>query len=183
MKKVVTDLLNTVQLVELEESIREELDDSLLTVLTKLNRTGQLDEFLSLLGMSHLLGLDNGYQVYRTGKIIVVGQSDVKADVLLTVAGKLGINKNRFELHLEYEDAAKLDLRKTQWNPIYSVILVGPMPHSGITKGDFSSVISAIENQEGYPPVQRLGTNGLKITKSDFKAKLKELMENGTLST
>lgn len=182
MKKAVNNLLNTTQLVELEEAIKEELDDSLLTVLSKLNRTGQLEELLSLLGMNHLLETDNGYQVYKTGKIIVVGQSDVKADVLLSVAGKLGIDKKRFELHLDYEDAVKMDFRRTQWDPTYSAILVGPMPHSGVSKGDFSSVIAAIENQEGFPPIRRLGSNSLKITKTDFKNKLKELVENGTIS-
>lgn len=175
-------MLNTVQLDELEEAIKEELNDTLLTVLTKLNRTGQLEDLLSLLDMTHLLGNDNGYQVYKTGKIIVVGQSDVKSDVLLNVASKLGIDKKRFELHLDYDDSVKLDLRKTQWNPTYSVILVGPMPHSGTAKGEYSSVITAIECQDGYPPVRRLGTSGLKISKSDFKAKLKELLNSGLIS-
>ena len=51
------------------------------------------------------------------------------------------------------------------------------MPHSGSGKGDYSSVISAIEAEEGYPPVVRLGSNGLKITKSDFRSKLTEMIE------
>ena len=63
-----------------------------------------------------------------------------------------------------------------QWQPTYSAVLVGPMPHSGTTKGDFSSIKSAIENEEGFPPIVRLGTNGLKISKSDFRIKLQELI-------
>jgi len=64
-----------------------------------------------------------------------------------------------------------------QWQPTYSLIMVGPMPHSGSAKGDYSNIISALESEDGYPPVVRLGSNGLKITKSDFKSKLIEMVE------
>lgn len=57
------------------------------------------------------------------------------------------------------------------------MIMVGPMPHSGTSKGDSGSVIAKIESTEGYPPVVRLGTNGLKITKTDFRNKLKEMID------
>lgn len=127
--------------------------------------------------MEHLLQKESGYEVYKTGKIVVIGQSDVKVEALLSVAKQLGLDKNRFELHLEYEDAKTFNFRKMQWQPTYSLLMVGPMPHSGSGKGDYSSVISAIEDEEGYPPVVRLGSNGLKITKSDFRSKLTEMIE------
>ena len=78
---------------------------------------------------------------------------------------------------MEYEDAKTFNFRKMQWQPTYSLLMVGPMPHSGSGKGDYSSVISAIEAEEGYSPVVRLGSNGLKITKSDFRSKLTEMIE------
>lgn len=56
--------------------------------------------------------------------------------------------------------------------------MVGPMPHSTESKGDYSSVISAIENEEGYPPVIRMGKNTLKITKSDFREKLENAIKD-----
>lgn len=181
MKKVVSNLLGIEELMELEESLQEELEDNLLSILTRLNRTNQLEELLLLMGLEKLLRSNNGYQVFKNGKILVVGQSDVKSDVLLTVASKLGIDKSRVELHLDYEDAVKFDFKKIQWQTNYSVILVGPMPHSGISKGDYASVIAAIENEDGYPPVKRLGSNTLKITKSDFRNKIIELINNGTV--
>ena len=61
------------------------------------------------------------------------------------------------------------------------MIMVGPMPHSAKAKDEYSSVISAIENKEGYPPVVRLGSNGLKITKSDLKAKFAECLNKGLI--
>lgn len=175
-------LLGVEELLELEEALRDELNENLTAILTRLNRTGQLVDLLALLGLEDLLTVDTGYQVYKTGKILVIGQSDVKVDVLIAIGKRLGIEKNRFEFHLDFHDGKKFDFHRIQWNPNYSAILVGPMGHSGISKGDKSSVITAIENEEGYPPVVRLGQNGLKITKSDFTEKIKELLDTGKIA-
>lgn len=175
-------MLGIEELLELEEAIREELNDNLTGILTKLNRTDRLEDLLSLLGLENLLEKEAGYQVYKTGKIVVIGQSDVKAEVLLAIGKKLGIDKKRFELYLEYEDAKKFNFKKMQWQPSYSVVLVGPIPHSGVSKGDAGSIISAIEMEEGYPPVVRLGRNSLKITKTVFQEKLRELIELGIVA-
>ena len=174
-------MLGIDELLELEEAVRAELKESLTGILTKLNRSGQLEDLLSLLNLEYLLEKDVGYQVYKKGKIIVIGQSDVKAEVLLAIGKKLGIDKDRFEMYLEYEDAKKFDFKSIQWQSRYSVILVGPMPHSGVSKGNAGSIITAIESDAGYPPVFRLGKNGLKITKTDFKDKLQELLRTGVI--
>ena len=86
-------MLGIEELLELEDSLRIELNDNLTGILTNLNRTDQLEMFLSLVGMEHLLAKDDGYQVYKSGKIVVIGQSDVKAEVLLSIGKKLGIDK------------------------------------------------------------------------------------------
>lgn len=171
-------MLDVEELCELEDAIRKELDEHLTTVLAKLNRTGELETLLCLLDMEHLLKQEPGYQVFKTGKIIVIGQSDVRKEDLLAIAKKLGLDKNRFEFHLGYEDAKNYDFSKTRWQASYSLIMVGPMPHSGSAKGDSGSIIASLESQEGYPPIVRLGSNGLKITKSDFKAKLEDVIES-----
>ncbi len=170
-------MLGYEELAELEDNIKAEIDNYLTNALTRLNRSGQLEDFLQMLGMEHLLKRESGYEVYKSGKIVVIGQSDVKPDILLSIAKKLGLEKERFELYLNYEDAKTFDFDRLQWNPRYSLLMVGPMPHSGIIKGDYSSIISALETKDGYPPVVRLGSNTLKITKSDFKTKLSEMIE------
>ena len=170
------------ELLELEESLKSELNDNLTSILTKLNRSNQLNTLLQLLGMEHLLNAVPGYQVYKTGKIIVIGQSNAKKNDLLAVAHKLGLEKNRFDFYLEYDDAKTFNFKKIQWNSTYTAVLVGPMGHSGAGKGNYISVISAIESEEGYPPVIRLGSNELKITKTNFKNKLMELMDSGKIA-
>ena len=163
------------ELLDLEEKLRSILDDRLEEIMMKLNHSGQLEDLFCLLGLQELIGLENNAHP-KDGKIIVIGQSDVGEDKLTAVAKSLGIEKSRFEFYLDYNDAKNYDFRKTQWSPEYTVILVGPMPHSGASKGDYGSVISALEQQDGYPPVVRMGSSGLKITKSSFRTTLESLL-------
>ena len=52
------------------------------------------------------------------------------------------------------------------------------MPHKTSGTGDFSSAITRMEQDEGFPPVIRLGSNDLKISKSSFKAALEEAINS-----
>lgn len=174
-------MLDVYELMNLEDELRPELEEKLGHILSRLNREERIVELLNLLGLSELLHVETGYKVQANGKIIIIGQSAIAANIILAIAERFGINKRRMELYLEYEDAVKFNFRKTQYDPTYSLIMVGPMPHSAKSKEEYGSVISAIENKEGYPPVVRLGSNGLKITKSDLKAKLEECINNGLI--
>lgn len=162
--------LDIYALGELEEQIRARLAQNLEQILTKLNREEKLEEFLSLIGMKDLLG-DDSIDRPTDGKIIVIGESEIDKDKLLGIAKQLGFTKDRFEFHLEYAEAKTYNFDKTKWSWNYSCILVGPMPHSGKAKEDFSSIITRLENEEGFPPCIRLGTHGsgLKITKTSFR--------------
>ena len=169
-------MLDTTELFYLEEDIKERLTEA----LTLLNRTDRLGELLLLLGMDEYLEDEPQFERYiETGKIVVVGESEANVDQLTGVAKSLGIKKSRLEFCLDYNDAKKFDFNKTQWNPKYILILAGPMPHSTISKGSSSSAIAKVENEEGYPPVMRLGKNGLKISKTEFKEKLFQAIQNG----
>ena len=156
-------------------------EEELSRIVIAINRKGKMEEFLNLIGLSNLLKPKNTYSPYKNGKILVIGQSDVGEDKLLMTAGKLGIDKSRIELHLNYDDAKTFDYNKTQWNPNYSLIIVGPQGHSGISKGDYSSAIARIEQEEGFPPVIRATRdNTLKnISKSILKDSLNLAINNG----
>ena len=47
-------MLNTNELFELEDSLKEVFDSDLTAILTKLNRTNRLHELLELLGLESL---------------------------------------------------------------------------------------------------------------------------------
>lgn len=158
-------------------ALEERISDNLAFYLSKLNRTGEIEKLLDLLDLQDFMENDE-YKPFKTGKIILAGDCDVSKDTLLSVAKSLGINKERFELILSYNEAGKYNYSKTQYNPKYSLIIVGPMPHSGPSKEVYKSIISALENKDGYPRVIKLGNSSLKISKTNFKEALVNAIKN-----
>ena len=168
------------ELLELEKDVKSVLDDNLERIIINLNASDNLGVFLEMIGMFGYL--NSKKNAYSDGTIIVIGQSDISKDKIIGVAKEFGLAKDRFEFYLEYEDAKTANLRKTQWSSNYSCILVGPMPHNGETKGDSSSIITELENADGYPPVVRMGKNGLKISKTSFREAVKCVLEKGIVT-
>lgn len=167
--------LDIVELSELASSILEAMPDMLLEAVTRANRTGQLEALLSLLGMSDFLGPSEVLDTYTTGKILVIGESAISAGELRSVAKKQGIDSDRFEFVLDYDDAKKYYYAKLQYNSNYRVVIFGPMPHSSNGKGDYSSTFARMQNERDVYPrvIQALNGNSPKITKSSFGAVIK----------
>lgn len=173
-------MLSVEELPKLEDDVMSVLPGKIEEILSRTNRTGQLEILLDLMDMEDLLHKPNQFESDKNGKIVVVGSTEVKEKDLLSIGKSLGLAKDRFEFCLDYESIQKYNFRKMQYAPQYRLILCGPMPHSGTGKEDSSSIISNIENKEGYPPVVRLMSgHELKITKSNFRARLLELQKDG----
>ena len=172
MKAGWIDLLSTEELSEIIEEVER--------MLIKANREGRLDELLEKIGVS--MYKEPAYQTYKSGTILIIGGSAVKENVLTKIAADMGIDKKRLEFCLNYEASKTFNYKKLYFNPSYSVVLFGAVPHSSTGKGNSSSVIAEMENKEGYPRVERLWSNNeLKITKSNFREKLSQLIEEGVL--
>lgn len=105
----------------------------------------------------------------------------VVRDKLEGIAKSLGVDKNRFEFYLDYEDGKSFNPRRIHWKlELYSLVIVGPTPHKGKGIGDHGSTISVMENEEGYPPVIKAGKGGLKaISRSSFRDALEEALDKG----
>lgn len=174
-------MVDVVDLFAATDDIKAHINEHLIQVLTTLNRTERLDDFFQMIDMPNPFHKERLFQSNKKGKIVVLGQSSVAAYDLLTSAGKMGFDKSRFEFHLTYAEIKTLDIRKYQYQMSYIAVLAGPMPHSGKGKGNDTSMITAMENGEGYPIVKRLGENELKISKSSFQKALTELLECGSI--
>lgn len=174
-------MLNDVELSELYSSLYEELPEKLLSVLTYLNRTGNLETVLEYAGLSEFIKPKHIFESLRTGIILVVGGISTKKTDLKMTARKLGINDSRIQFY-DYNEVKSFDFSTVQYNLDYSAILFGPSPHSGISKGDSSSIMTALLQSEGYPPIRIIGNDtAIKITKSNFKNCLQELLQLGIL--
>lgn len=176
-------MLDINELLKLEEVMREEVEENLLSWLTCLNRTGDLEQWLDMIGMASLVKTEPLFKPHKSGKIIVIGESRVKQEDLLIAAKKQGFEKDRFDFFTSYEDLKTEDFRFLQYNPNYCLILVGPTPHKGKTmEGGYTSIITALDQPEMYPPLLRLGNDTLKITKASFVEGLNTARHNGWVS-
>lgn len=166
------------QIDALEQDLLEVFRYDLTMILTRLNSKGLIYEFLDMIGQNHLLGGNNYSSVNHNGKILVLGGTDVSPNVLLGIAKKLNIDPNRFEFCLGYDEAKRFDNTRLKGSNKYAVIIVGPMPHKTVGTYGYSSAITAMERDGGYPPVLRAGNNELKLTKTSFRECLLNCIDN-----
>ena len=81
--------------------IVEELLDDIRIRIIEANLGGTLEELLAKMGMSDLLEAEDKYETYTDGKIVVIGDSNVKEEVLRAIAEKAGVDKKRLEFCLD----------------------------------------------------------------------------------
>lgn len=165
-------------LFESKDDIQSFINENFISILTTLNRAERLDDFFEMIGMPNPFNMERVWKPSKRGKVVVLGQSSISKTDMLVSAGKMGFDKSRFEFHLDYDEMKNMRIDNYKYKDCYCAILVGPMPHSGVGKGDFSSMITAMENGEGYPSIIKMGKNELKITKSAFQSALQFLIDN-----
>lgn len=166
------------ELSALETVLAKDFSENLLNYLCLLNRKEELENWLSMIGLSYLVEEEEVFTFYKTGKIVVIGDSKVNKNDLEKTAKNLGFDKSRFEYYLDYENIKKESFASLQYGSEYALILVGPMPHMGrAVQDNYSSIITTFEKDDGYPPVKRLGDNTLSISKTSFKKALVEALE------
>ena len=140
-------------------------------------KNGNLGGYLSSVGMIDLMPKEESslYDTDPYGKILIIGQANIRDNEIYGCLKEYGLDKERVELHLGYDKAMNYSFKKLQYKSSYRLILIGPVPHSGVAKGDKSSIITQIETTDGYPKVIRLSDgNGLKITKTSIKKAIEQ---------
>ena len=149
----------------------------LVAILSRANQRGELDAFLSSLGFDGLLGDDKLYD--SSLKILVIGGSMVKASKIQNIAKHEGIDPDRLELCLDYEEAKRYPYYKI--NPgKYRAVIFGPLSHSASGKGEASSVITNFERRQsdGVLIVRAVDSTGeLKLTNTSVKRAFREINE------
>ena len=162
----------------------EEILDEIHKRVFLANRLDELDDLLTRWGLDEFVHPHNEVERFSAGKIVVIGASEIKEPVLLGICKEAGISKSRVELCLDYYKAQKYDYKKLRYNSMYSAVIFGAVPHSAVGKGDAGSVIAQLESQSGYPPVIRLvAGEELKITKTNFKKAIYELLDQKIITT
>ena len=115
----------------------EELDEIIEEVTARItfaNRSGELESLLKDWGLDKLLKKQSTYETDKNGKIVVIGASEVKENILIGIVKSFGLDKDRFEFCLDYNDAKTYQYNKLQYNPNYRVVVFGAVPHSSTGK-------------------------------------------------
>ncbi len=138
------------------------------------NNEGTIFSFLKEHGISFEERDEFPYDRERV-KILIAGASMVDVNEITKTLKQLGINRSRVDTVLDYEELQKYKWRTLQYSDKYSDVIVGPMGHSAVDKGEFSSIIARMENEDGWPNVIRATANQeLKITKNSLREALVE---------
>lgn len=165
--------------------IMAEASQRLLHEIRDAFKNQNLEGYLASIGMHDLYPVytEPLYQTDPYGKILVIGESKLKEQQIYGCFKEFGIPKERIELRLGYNEAQTFPFKVLRYNENYRLILFGPVPHSGKGKGDYSSIITQLENTDGYPKVVRLqGGHGLKITRTSLKRALKKQIDSDYLA-
>lgn len=173
------NVLNEMQMYELSEVLMKEFAEGALEkAISSLNRAGKLADWLEMMGLSQLLGGDIFYNPKIYGKILVLGDSRTNKRHLTGVAKSMGFAGDRFEFFLDYDGSQKYNYSKLRYSDKYAAVIVGPIPHSTVGKGNYSSAIVAMETEQGYPPVFRVD----KITNNSFRSVMDKLQQKNLVA-
>ena len=167
------------QLLTVCEVVESAVKDDLFGIVSHLQNTGKLDEFLKITGLKGAVSREFERDLLPTKKVLVIGRGLADEFQYKQKCKEIGICPDNFEFHLEYEDGSKFDFDKCKNNSDYCGIIVGQMAHSGVSKGNYTSVIDYIENETGFPKVVRSNEGGeLKLSLSAFQIAVLTLMQD-----
>lgn len=180
---MIYSLLTLDEIVVLEEKLLKVFNDDLLNILITLNRNERLKDFLTLVEHPEFIMKSNNSYSYLTNQsVVVLGAFQIKAEDIIKTINKCGVAKDRVELHLDYY-LKGFNIDSLKYSLKHSLILLGPMPHSLKGKDNYSSLISRLETEDGFPPVKRLtADNSLKITKTSIKNEINNALDSGLLT-
>jgi len=117
-----------------------------------------------------------------SGKILILGESSIDMQQAKGFCKTVGISSGRIEFCCDYNRLKNRGIGKYQYNDDYSLIIVGPVPHSMKDKGEYSSIITKMEQDAGFPPIVRANNgHGLKLSLSGFKKIINEQLDNGCI--
>ncbi len=160
---------------ELKIEVASEVTKIVMKRIIGARTINELSSYLKSIGFGELTpGID---YFQPNGDIYILGNLRIRDDIIYQIFKELGIDINRVKIIKEYNNLKNYNFSRFQYNTSVRLIFVGPMPHSTKDKGEYSSIITKMEQEEGYPKIVRLVSEGsLKVTKTNLKeALIKEI--------
>jgi hypothetical protein len=166
----------------LSEKIAEDFLDNSVEITTRLLAQNELENFLRLIGRNDLIteAIDSREPIIKSKKIAIFGErpNGCSESNLKEAARMVGLEDTScLEFHLDYKDAKKADFERYRNNSDYCAIFIGAIPHSCKSKGDYGSVLSMLQHEQGFPAVIELrdSTGKLKLSTSTLQVGIANL--------
>lgn len=140
------------------------------------NSQNTLEDFLKSISCSDLLVSYHAFYDNSKAKILVIGDSRISQDQMVSIAKRNGIHPKRIEFRLDYDKNKHFDFSSLKYNSNYSDIIIGPNAHKAVGIQGYNSPIAMIEAESSsFPKLTKAEVDGeLKITKTSFLRALKE---------
>ena len=106
-------------------------------------------------------------------KLLIISDKHLQRNIVMGICSNYGFDKKDINYFDEY-GKLPFSFEKIRYNSPYDTIIFGSIPHSMTGKGNYSSIIEMLKNEEGYPHIEECKTNSgeLKMTKESLKRAL-----------
>lgn len=112
----------------------------------------------------------------KSRQLLIITDKTLSKEIIIGICKNYGFDKKNITIHDEY-GKLPFNIESIRYNSPYDGIIFGPVPHSAPGKGNYSSLIEMVKNEEGYPHVEesKTLTGELKMTKESLKNALSRL--------
>ncbi len=167
---------------ELKIDVASEASGIIMKQIIGARTISELRHYLHSIGLEKLVPEIDNFQ--PNGDIYILGDLSIKDHIVKQIFKEQRIDVDRIKIVKGYNEFKRYNFNRFQYDTSVRLIMVGPMPHSTKDKEEYDSVITRMENEEGFPKVVKLGTKGtLKITKSNLKDAIIKEIESNYLDT
>ena len=154
---------------ELQELILD-IQNKISEEITLANRTEGLEEVLMKYGFDDK-EVYYPYVETSRAKILLLGHSEVSINDIYGICKSFELDKDDIEIFDDYNKLTSFRCDVLRFSCKYSDIIIGPLPHKMAGIGNYSSLISMIEDcPQEFPKLIKVDYSGeLKITKESLK--------------
>lgn len=186
MMEARTNMLQGEDIDYLSNEIAEDFLYNSTDIVSQLLAKNELEGFLELIGRKDLIykAIENREPVIKTKKIAVIGDrpNGCSENDLRRAAEMVGLKNTSCLEFYGFEEAKRMVMKnKFKNNTDYCAIMIGAIPHKGRSTGEYSSMLTMLQHEEGYPKIVELRSSigKLKLSTSSLQNGLRSLWAEG----
>ena len=176
------EMMNAIEMSDYSALLYTSLtQDRINEIVSRANRSGLIDSLMDMLGIRPASEKDEVVIDCTRGKILILGRWAYDESILRDIGRQTKIDPNRFEIFTDYGRFKSRSFERIRYSDKYACVLFGAIPHKAKDLNGSSNLISRMENEPGFPHIERIGCNENKLTKSGIIKALRKLKKAGII--